>query len=114
MGGESLSALIGDLRERFATHGLAAQFSQLIQSECLISPGLEPFYTERLKLRAPIALVPVDEHLPRITDDDVAQLPRPEMSRVSDVRFRLDLEGLGLLEGSPEFLAVLPEGAVNG
>jgi hypothetical protein len=86
----------------------------LIQNECLISPRMEPYYTERLKLRAPIAPVPVSEKLPRITDDDVAKLPRPDMSRVSDVRFRLDLEGLGSLDGSQEFLTILPNGEVDG
>jgi len=107
--GESLSQLIGDVRERLARHGLAARFSQLIQNECLISPAMEPHYSERLKLRAPIALVSVDENLPRITEEDVTQIPRPDMSRVSDVRFRLELERLGHLDGSDAFLAILPE-----
>jgi Putative PD-(D/E)XK family member, (DUF4420) len=106
--GESLSGLISDVRERCAKHGLAARFSQLIQNECLISPDMEPYYSERLKLRTPIALVPVDGKLPRITAEDVTQIPRPEMSRVSNVGFRLDLEGLGYLDGSPEVLAILP------
>jgi hypothetical protein len=31
------------------------------------------------------------------------------MSRISDVRYRVDLDGLGWEDGTPEFLAVLPE-----
>jgi hypothetical protein len=112
-GGESLAQLIGDVRERLAKHGLGEQFSRLIQNGCLISAGMEAYYAERLKLRAPIALIPVDEKLPRITDDDISRLPRPEMSRVSDVRFRLDLEGLGVLETSQEFRTILSEGAAD-
>jgi len=113
-GGESLAQLIGDLRERFHSHGLGDHYSTLIEEGCLIPPVMEHHYSEQLKLRTPIVLVPADANLPRITDDDIAQIQRPDMSRVTDVRFRLNLEGLGFIDGSDDFLAVLPLGASDG
>lgn len=108
-GGASLANLIGELRQRFALQGVADRFSALIENHCLVAPAMEQHYNERLKLRSPIALVPVDDDLPRITTDDIEAIPRPEMSRVSDVRFRLDLGGLGFSDGTSSFLAILPE-----
>ena len=107
--GTSLAQLIGGLRERYVKHNARDRFSELIEGACAVPPMMEQHYSERLKLRTKLALVPVDDSLPRITSEDVAKIARPEMSRVSDLRFRLNLEGLGDLDGSAPFLSVLPE-----
>ena len=107
-GGESLADLISGLRDRFTERGVGDEFSQSIEVSG-ISTGLERHYRESLKKRTHMALVEVDENLPRITVADVAAIGRPEMSRISDVRFRLDLTGLGSVDGSDEFRAVIPE-----
>jgi hypothetical protein len=108
-GGRSLAQLIGELRECFAERGAGERFSRLIEDACSVPPTMEAHYSEQLKLRRRMALIPVNDRLPRISSADVANISRPEMSRISDVRFRVDVEGLGDLDGSPNFLDVLPE-----
>lgn len=107
-GGESLAQLISDLRARFTASGAGERFSQLIAVGCHVPLESEPHYRDPLKLRTDIVLVPVDASLPRITAEDVSKLSRPEMSRISDVSYRLDLDGLGMEDGSAEFLEILP------
>jgi hypothetical protein len=65
-------------------------------------------YPRRYKLRTPPRLVPVDESCPRITPDDIDALLGPLASRIGDVQYRVDLDGLGYDDGSPAFHDVLP------
>ncbi|NRD48802.1 PD-(D/E)XK motif protein [Corallococcus exiguus] len=66
-------------------------------------------YPGRMILRAPIVLIPVDEACPRLTPDSLRCGMAPRFAdRISDVRYRLDLSGLGFSDGTPEFEALLP------
>ena len=68
------------------------------------------YYSDRLQLRAAPYLAPIDSNFPRITPTDVLSLPHPHMTRVSDLRYRVDVDGLGWEDGTTEFLAVIPRG----
>ena len=111
--GTSLSELISAVRERFAAHSRAADFSALISGSFGIAPEREGYYRERVKLRSSPALIAVDDDLPRITQADLDAIQRPEMHRITDVHFRLDLTGLGALDGRDDFLAVIPAEATS-
>lgn len=85
------------------------RFDDVLRSSYSVTPDLLPHYQARMELRTRPYLVPVDVHFPRIARSDVLSVPRREMQRVSDVRYRLDVEGLGWEDGTPEFLEIIPE-----
>ena len=66
-------------------------------------------YPLRRKLRSPAMLAPISGGFPRLTDDALAALP-PEFDagRIRRVTYSIDVTGLGDLDGSPAFHAVLP------
>ena len=65
-------------------------------------------YTARYKIRTPPTLVTVDEHCPRLVPADVNRILGERAGRLSDVQYRVDLEGMGAPEGSAAFDAVIP------
>lgn len=99
------------LRSRMTSLHAASRFEQILESTFQLSLSNLGHYTRRMQLRSRPYLVPVSDSFPRITHADVLSLPRPEMVRVSDVRYRVDVEGLGWEDEAAEFLAVLPEGS---
>jgi hypothetical protein len=108
VGGSSLAERLEDLRGIFDRHGLATDFDRLLQSGFGLDPSNWHFYRQRLLLRSRPVLIPVTDDLPSIRQGDVSAIPRPGMERVSDVRYRLDLTGLGFEEGSQEFNSLIP------
>jgi Putative PD-(D/E)XK family member, (DUF4420) len=60
-------------------------------------------------LRSLPALIPVNATLPRITEGLVRDRFGSDAGRVDEVRYRLDVDGLGVLDGTPAFLDVLPQ-----
>lgn len=109
--GRSLHDVVDGLRSRTAMLGVASRFEQILEAGFQLMPSNLVHYSRRMQLRSRPYLVPVTESFPRITHSDVLALPRSEMVRVSDVRYRLDVEGLGWEDGTVEFLALLPEGS---
>lgn len=109
--GRSLRDVAEALGSRLAALHVASRFEHTLESTFQLSFSNLAHYTGRWQLRSRPYLVPVFESFPRITHADVLSLPRPEMERVSDLRYRLDMEGLGWEEGAAQFLAVLPEGS---
>jgi hypothetical protein len=63
------------------------------------------WYPQRIQPAGPARLVPVDASCPRITAGMLSDIPHGD--RISDVRYRINLEGLGYLEGSVPYHAVL-------
>lgn len=107
--GHSLQDAVEALGSRMASLGVASRFEQILESAFQLSSSNLGHYTRRMQLRSRPYLVPVKDSFPRITHADVLSLPPPEMVRVSDVRYRVDVEGLGWEDGTPEFVAALPE-----
>jgi hypothetical protein len=66
-------------------------------------------YARRRRLRSPIALIPVEDGVPRLTAAAIAALPVGFAgARIGTVTYDIDVTGLGHIDGSPGFLAVLP------
>jgi hypothetical protein len=106
--GQSLAQLVGDVRAAASSCGVEGRFDALLRDPWGLSRDMESHYRERLRPRSPMRLIEVDG-LARITAEDVMAIPRPEMQRVSDVHFRLDVTGLGWEDGAPQFNRVVPK-----
>lgn len=66
------------------------------------------YYTDRYRLRYPFLLVRVDENIPAITREKLGAIfPKEVSSRVLEVTYRLDIEGLGILDGEEGFGRIL-------
>jgi hypothetical protein len=68
-----------------------------------------PYYRTRWIPRTPARLVPVDEACPAIAPDTLSSLGANRLSRIVQVFYRVDLEGLGFEDGSAQFRQILPE-----
>jgi hypothetical protein len=109
-GGASLAERVRAARELFEPFGRAAEFDSLLLAKYGIGEATAGHYRERVQLRSKPYLVPVTPTFPSLREDDILAIPREGMERISDVRYRLDVSGLGFPDGSPEFLAILPQG----
>jgi hypothetical protein len=67
-----------------------------------------PYYRRRWSLRSAARLIAVDETCPSIVPATLASLGASRLSRIVQLSYRIDLEGLGSEDGSPEFLQILP------
>jgi len=66
-------------------------------------------YPRRRRLRSKMAMIAVLDGTPRLTAQALALLPAEfATSRISDLTYRADFTGLGVLDGTAEFLAVTP------
>lgn len=109
-GGSTLGEEVDRLRQKLTPLGLAIEFDDVLASAYQLSPATFKLYHRRLRLRSRPYLVPINDSFPRISQSDILNLPYKETSRLSDVRYRLDVEGLGWEEGDSGFLTVLPPG----
>jgi len=107
--GETLPGMIARLRQH-----LGADASKLGRFNAgLASLGYRDVDAERypaqMLLRTSPALIPVDDDCPRLTQDNVrSALGSSFAERIRDVHYRVDLSGLGCLDGTPDFLSILP------
>lgn len=67
-----------------------------------------PHYLTRWTPRNAARLVAVDEACPAIVPATLSSLGTTRLSRVLQVAYRVDLEGLGVEDGSAEFCQVMP------
>ena len=103
--GESLSSRIRDIRSELVDSPELARFDQILDVEFGLTPESLVLYSQRLKPRTPAFLVPVDSSFPRI---DLRWLTdMTDVSRLSDVRYRANLDGLGFEVGSSTFITHL-------
>lgn len=71
-------------------------------------------YARRRRLRSPIVLIPVVDGVPRLTPDTLIALPAAFASeRIGAISYDIDVTGLGHVDGSPEFLAIIPAAEVS-
>jgi hypothetical protein len=71
-------------------------------------PEHGPYYRTRWSVRRAAQLIPVDDACPSIVPDTLASLGPSRRSRIVQLSYRVDLEGLGCEDGSPEFHRILP------
>ncbi|RWC91886.1 MAG: PD-(D/E)XK motif protein [Mesorhizobium sp.] len=68
-------------------------------------------YSRRRRIADRARLVPIEDGVPRLTAEALTELPaRFAPTGISDITYRIDIEGLGLEEGTTEFAAVVPSG----
>ena len=65
-------------------------------------------YVRRWRLRSTPMLVPVDVRCPRLTRPVVASALGALSARIEEVNYRVNLEGLGVADGTELFLSLLP------
>jgi len=107
-GGRSLPELI----ERVAgllTHspGVAERFQEQL-ANVGYTEGDSALYAERWQLRNQPHLVVADETCPRITRAGIVTLDPKNSQRISEVHYRVNLEGLGAPAKSAQFQSILP------
>jgi hypothetical protein len=109
--GLTLHEVVEPLREALSSFGQTSIFDAILRVKFQLSSQTLKLYPRRLQLRSLPYLVLVDEAFPRISRTDVLSLSHPGMSRISDLRYRVDVDGLGREDNTAEFLRILPAGA---
>lgn len=66
------------------------------------------FYPRRRRIGSPAILVFVDDEFPRLEPDVLDEVLGPLRPRIDEVRYRINLTGLGWPDGDPAFIEVLP------
>jgi hypothetical protein len=107
--GASLPDRINAVRKRLSNvPDRASAFDRHLE-KCGYKNEDEAFYSGTLQLRTPPCLVPVDAHCPKITEHEMALVMTGEIRpRLLGLEYVIDVTGLGVLQGTPEFSAILP------
>lgn len=108
-GGETLPSLISAIRSRLAGSDTAmAQFNLGLTATQYREIDAVHYFRRR-KLADAAVLVPVEDGCPRLTREIINLLPALcAVDRIVAVTYDVDLTGLGFVDGTPEFHAVLP------
>ncbi|MHB8430068.1 MAG: PD-(D/E)XK motif protein [Acidimicrobiales bacterium] len=99
--GESLASRVIALRDQLQQRSLVQVFDAVLAADYGLDPSDLGQYSAAFKLRTPPYLVPVDAEFPRVVLADLVD--GNSAARISDLRYRVDVEGLGFLPGSPQF-----------
>jgi hypothetical protein len=101
------TTLPDDIEHTRLALGLSVQvrFEHLIRDRFGYRKEHAGFYIRRLQLADKACLIPVDESCPRLSAPLLASVPHRGL--ISDVRYRINFEGLGFPEGSQEFQAII-------
>jgi hypothetical protein len=103
--GESLASRITAVRDQLKNRSLVQVFdAALVAGYGLDASDLDQ-YSAAVKLRTSPYLVPIDADFPRV--DLAGSASGNAVARISDVRYRVDVEGLGFVAGSPQFDEVI-------
>jgi hypothetical protein len=106
--GFSLSSLVQDLRSTFRDMGQEDLFMTRFQAYTGLPPGDEIQYTRRYKHRSPAALMSVGQAgFPKLLAKDLQDIPRDGLDRIVRVDYAIGVDGLGVSEGSTEFIDIL-------
>jgi hypothetical protein len=103
----TLAGQLSFTRERLSGHGQADTFGRIISSRYGLLEEDEQRYGDPFRLRSPTRLIVVDESLPRLSATDLAESGKPEIQRVVEVEYLLDVDGLGVAEGTSGFESIL-------
>jgi hypothetical protein len=106
-GGRALPDLVDDVRGHVPP-GDAKAFGAKLEASGYTERH-RAHYGRRRRLRGPTVLIPVVDGVPRLTPSALAALPSGFVSeRIGALNYDIDVTGLGHVDGSPEFLAVIP------
>lgn len=106
--GFSLSDRVHDLGELLGGGAPRRTFEEVLAGTYGVTNEDLGHYVARVRLRSLPYLIPVDEEFPRISLSDLE--PAVDIARITDVRYRVNVEALGWEDGTDQFLAVLPKG----
>jgi hypothetical protein len=105
--GNSLGDLIAGIRSRLVRTSEGQSFDDTMEAAFDLTPHVLPFYNTRYRMRSSPYLVEVGHEFPRINLTDLSDAV--DIVRISDVRYRVNVEGLGVEEGTPPFIELLGE-----
>ncbi len=106
-GGRSLPELVDEVRA-LVPAGDVKGFDARVQASGYVERH-RAHYARRRRLRTDMVLIPVEDGVPRIVPEALSSLPAlyaPD--RIRSVVYEIDVTSLGHVDGSTEFLAVIP------
>jgi hypothetical protein len=103
--GESFASRVTAVREQLKERPLVQAFDTVLAAGYGLDPSDVGQYSAAVKLRTPPYLVPVDADFPRVVLRGLVS--GDAVARISDVRYRVDVEGLGFVTGSTQFDEVI-------
>lgn len=107
-GAYSLAGRVGIVADMLAEATEMLSLFNSLLSEAKYYHSHQNFYNDEYKLRTRPALVPVTDATPRITSEIIkTALGAESSSRLSEVKFRLDVTDLGFEEDSHEFQSII-------
>jgi len=112
--GRSLAEQTTAVRSRL---GVAADVRHVFEAK-LASAGYrdsdDPLYSARFILADPPRLIPVDRGCPQIVAPMISdRIPEDVAGRIDEVSYRVDLEGLGVAQGTDEYKLLLGDWSVD-
>jgi hypothetical protein len=92
------------------SHSRTAQsrFYEILHNVFRYDDSLRAEYTQRFAIRAPFRLIKIDDDFPVIDTGALRRSSQIDWSRIVDVSYSVNVEGLGFEDGSPEVDAMLP------
>ncbi len=106
-GGETLGERVDRLASLLRPHDLPIYFGKL--SAVGYRPADMIHYSRRRRLADAPRLIRVEDGVPRLTPEALVNFPGRFVSeRITDIVYRIDVEGMGFGDGTPEFEAILP------
>jgi hypothetical protein len=89
---------------------LPGNFERILRDGCGYYAKDEQNYGTQFRLRSIPMLVPVDEGFPRLTKETLRDVVGMRVEqRISDVRYTVNVDDLGTLDGTPDFLTIIPD-----
>jgi len=110
----TLADCLDRTRKRLSKFGQSDPFGRIIASRYGLLREDEGRYGDAFRLRSPTRLILVDDSLPRLSAADLVATGRPEMQRVVEVEYVLDVDGLGAADGTSAFERILPKESTDG
>jgi hypothetical protein len=89
------------VREQLKQPALVHAFDAVLSTTYGLDTADLSSYSAPIKLRTLPYLVPVDADFPRVVA--ASRADGAAVVRISDIRYRVDVEGLGFVAGSPRF-----------
>lgn len=106
LAGQTLAGAVEEVRQSVPQHLETALQEKLERAHWRSEHDV--YYETRFILRTSPVVILVDQRFPRISSEHLALLDVGIRTRVLNVSYDIDLDGLGFEEASPEFLSVFP------
>jgi hypothetical protein len=107
----SLPQMVAIVRKMLdAKPDLLGDFERILRDGCGYYAKDEQNYGTQFRLRSVPLLVPVDARFPRLTKKNLRDVVGMNVDqRISEVRYTVNVDDLGSLDGTPDFLTIIPD-----